>query len=79
MFLVDEPSTGLDFDAVGRLHAFIRALARDGKTVVVSSHILNDLRVLCDRLVGLIDGVAATPEQVQSWMQAHADFQGQTA
>lgn len=79
VFIFDEPSNGLDFEAVGRLHSFIRALARDGKTVVVSSHILNDLRVLCDRLVGLIDGVAATPEQVQEWMQAHADFQGQSA
>lgn len=77
VFIFDEPSNGLDFEAVGRLHAFIRSLAKDGKTVVVSSHILNDLRVLCDRLVGLIDGMAATPEQIQGWMKAHADFQDQ--
>ena len=79
VMIFDEPSNGLDFESVGRLHAFIRALAQEGKTVVVSSHILSDLRVLCDRLVGLVDGKAATSEQVEAWMGAHARAEGTTA
>jgi len=75
VLIFDEPSNGLDFEATARLHQYIRAMAAEGCTVLVSSHILNDLRVLCDRLVGLIDGVAATEEQIQAWMKAHADFQ----
>lgn len=71
-FVFDEPSNGLDFESTARLHRFIRSLAQDGKTVIVSSHILNDLQVLCDRIVGLRDGVAATPAQIQAWMDDHA-------
>ena len=76
VMIFDEPSNGLDFQSVGRLHAFIRSLAEEGKTVVVSSHILSDLRALCDRLVGLVDGTAATSDQVDAWMSAHARSEG---
>ena len=72
VLVFDEPTNGLDFEAATRVHHFIRTLAQEGRTVVVASHILNDLRVLCDRLVGLSDGITATAAQVESWMAAHA-------
>ena len=75
VFIFDEPSNGLDFEAVARLHAFIRQLAREGKTILVASHILSDLRHLCDRLVGIDDGQAATPERLAAWLDAHAQNQ----
>ena len=75
VFIFDEPSNGLDFEAVARLHAFIRQLAREGKTILVASHILSDLRHLCDRLVGIDGGQAATPEKLSTWLDAHAQNQ----
>lgn len=70
-FIFDEPSNGLDFEAVSRLHRFIRGLADEGKTVLVASHIISDLRHLCDRLVGIDNGRTATPEILASWLEAH--------
>jgi len=75
VFIFDEPSNGLDFEAVARLHAFIRLLANQGKTVLVASHILSDLCHLCDRLVGIDEGQAATPERMEAWLSAHAQSQ----
>ncbi len=75
VLIFDEPSNGLDFEITARLHHYIRSMAQEGRTVLISSHVLNDLRVLCDRLVGLHQGVAASPEQIQAWMKAHEAFQ----
>lgn len=75
VLIFDEPSNGLDFEAVSRLHLFIRELAREGKTILVASHILSDLRHLCDKMVGLHNGLTAPPEIMQSWLEAHARSQ----
>ena len=76
VFIFDEPSNGLDFESVARLHQFIRRLANEGKTVLVASHILSDLRHLCDRLVGIDAGRTASPERLDAWMKAHAKNAG---
>lgn len=72
ILIFDEPSNGLDFEAVGRLHMFIRELASEGRTILVASHILRDLRALCDRLVGIEGGRNADPATIDAWMLAHA-------
>lgn len=74
VLIFDEPSNGLDFESAARLHRYIRSMAQEGRTVLISSHALNDLRVLCHRLVGLYNGQAASPQQVDTWMKAHEDF-----
>lgn len=75
VFIFDEPSNGLDFEAVSRLHLFIRHLANEGKTVLVASHILSDLRHLCDRLVGIDGGVSASQQRMDSWLEDHSKTQ----
>lgn len=72
VLIFDEPSNGLDFESVTRLHVFIRQLAQEGKTVLVASHILSDLRTLCDRMVGLHDGKEASQETLNQWLHNHA-------
>lgn len=79
VMIFDEPSNGLDFESVSRLHRFIRQQAAQGKTILVASHILADLKHLCDRLVGLSDGRAASDEELAAWLQAHEQVRGQAA
>lgn len=71
VLIFDEPSNGLDFETVGRLHTFIREMATEGRTILVASHILGDLRHLCDRLIGLHEGKQASAAVVEAWMSAH--------
>lgn len=54
VLVLDEPAAGLDPRARIQLREMIRALATDGKTVLVSSHILTELAEMCD-LVGIIE------------------------
>ena len=52
--ILDEPSTGLDPQARHELHAEIRRMKRDGYTVLLSTHQLDEAAALCDR-VAIID------------------------
>ncbi len=54
VLILDEPAAGLDPRARIELREMIRALAADGKTVLISSHILTELAEVCDR-VGIIE------------------------
>ena len=51
---VDEPASGLDPYSRVELRTLLRRMATEGKTVIVSSHILADLEEMADR-VGVID------------------------
>ena len=54
LLLLDEPASGLDPRARVELMEILRELARMGKTILISSHILSDLAQLCDS-VTIID------------------------
>ena len=58
LYLLDEPSSGLDpvMDAVFRRH--VRRVTADGATVLLSSHILAEVEQLCDRVTIIRSGVA---------------------
>jgi len=54
VLILDEPASGLDPRARLENQEILRALAAMGKTVFISSHILSELRHLCNR-IGIID------------------------
>jgi ABC-2 type transport system ATP-binding protein len=54
VLILDEPAAGLDPRARIELREMIRTLAGDGKTILVSSHILTELAEICDR-IGIIE------------------------
>ena len=54
VMILDEPAAGLDPRARIQLREMIRALAADGKTILISSHILSELAEMCDT-VGIIE------------------------
>jgi ABC-2 type transport system ATP-binding protein len=54
VLILDEPAAGLDPRARIELREMIAALARQGKSLLVSSHILTELAEMCDK-VGIIE------------------------
>ncbi|MFK7767473.1 MAG: ABC transporter ATP-binding protein [Mariniblastus sp.] len=54
VLILDEPAAGLDPRARIELREMISELASDGKSMLVSSHILTELAEMCDR-VGIIE------------------------
>lgn len=53
---LDEPTAGLDVEGRAALHAEIRALKQQGKTVILASHDMAEVESLCDRIAILKDG-----------------------
>ncbi|WP_017199914.1 ABC transporter ATP-binding protein [Arthrobacter sp. M2012083] len=58
LYLLDEPSSGLDpvMDAVFRQH--VRRVSAEGATVLLSSHILAEVEQLCDKVTIIRSGTA---------------------
>ncbi|MFD0892020.1 ABC transporter ATP-binding protein [Luteolibacter ambystomatis] len=51
VLIMDEPAAGLDPKARVELKHLIRVLAKEGKTIFISSHILSELGEMCDSLL----------------------------
>ena len=67
--ILDEPSTGLDPQARHELHAEIRRMKRDGYTVLLSTHQLDEAAALCDRVAIIDQGrivATGTPHELVS-------------
>jgi ABC-2 type transport system ATP-binding protein len=56
VLVLDEPANGLDPDGIRWLRGFFRYLAGEGRTVLVSSHQLNEVQEVADRVIILDRG-----------------------
>lgn len=61
LMLLDEPFNGLDLESVERLYPILQRLQQNGKTILISSHILETLTRSCKEIYYLFEGaIAAT-------------------
>jgi len=51
VLILDEPANGLDPEGIHWLRRFLRALADEGRTVLVSSHVLSEVAQTVDAVV----------------------------
>lgn len=66
--LLDEPTNGLDVMSTRAMREFIRRLREEGKCVVFSSHIMQEVSALCDRIVVIAHGevtASGTPDELR--------------
>ncbi len=56
IMILDEPAAGLDPKARLDFKRLVRILAEEGKTLFISSHILNELEEMCDNLLFIDEG-----------------------
>ena len=50
LLILDEPTNGLDPKGIKELREFIRMLAAQGMSLFVSSHLLSEIQLMCDRV-----------------------------
>ena len=55
LLILDEPTTGLDPNQLVEIRSLIRSLGKD-RTVILSTHIMQEVREMCDRVVILDHG-----------------------
>ncbi len=66
--LLDEPAGGLDVLSTRAMRAFIRRLRDEGRCMLFSSHIMQEVSILCDNIVVLARGqvvATGTPDELQ--------------
>jgi ABC-2 type transport system ATP-binding protein len=56
LYILDEPTSGLDPIARRQIHDILLALKREGKTILLSSHYLDEIEALADRVIILAAG-----------------------
>ncbi len=65
LLLLDEPTNGLDPAGMREFRGLIRELGRSGKTVFVSTHLLNEVEQVCDQVAIIKDGRLITQGSVK--------------
>lgn len=66
VLLLDEPASGLDPQARIDLRVLLRRLAAEGRTILVSSHILSELEEVVDDAVFLLEGATVDSRRVEA-------------
>jgi ABC-type multidrug transport system ATPase subunit len=56
LLILDEPTNGLDPAGMADMRDLVRALADNGQTVLLSSHLLGEVEQICDRVGVIVDG-----------------------
>ena len=67
--ILDEPTNGLDVMTTRGLREFLRQLRAEGRCVIFSSHIMQEVAALCDRIVVIAHGrvmAAGTPDELRA-------------
>src|SRR5690606_7471235 len=73
LLILDEPADGLDPRARIELRELLRALAAQGKAVLISSHILSELSEICDTCAIIEQGRLLATGTVQEVLSRSAE------
>ena len=56
LLILDEPTNGLDVEGIIEIRNLIKALARNGIAILVSSHNLSEISNICSRIIAMKNG-----------------------
>jgi ABC-type multidrug transport system ATPase subunit len=56
LLILDEPTSGLDPQGTVDMRALIRGIAKEGRTVLLSSHLLSEVEQICNRVGVIVKG-----------------------
>lgn len=71
IIVLDEPTVGMDVESRFRFWEVIKALAKDGRTILLTTHYLEEADAVADRIIVIADGqliAEGTPEQLKADM-----------
>lgn len=72
LLILDEPANGLDPGGIREMRTLMRTLAESGMTVVLSSHILGEIQLICDSVTIIAAGRRVAAGSVASVLAQHA-------
>ncbi|MBN0042617.1 ATP-binding cassette domain-containing protein [Streptomyces actuosus] len=72
VLMLDEPTNGLDPEGIVWIRELLRRLARQGRTVLVSSHLMNETAAFADHLVVLGRGRLLADTSLPDFIERHS-------
>ncbi|MGZ8229365.1 MAG: ATP-binding cassette domain-containing protein [Burkholderiales bacterium] len=72
VIVLDEPTAGVDVELRQALWRFIRQLNRDGHTIVLTTHYLEEAEALCGRIAMLKQGQVVALDTTQNLLSRHS-------
>jgi ABC-2 type transport system ATP-binding protein len=72
VIVLDEPTAGVDVELRQALWRFIRQLNRDGHTIVLTTHYLEEAETLCGRIAMLKQGRIVALDSTQNLLRRHS-------
>ena len=70
MLIFDEPVNGLDPDGIHWVRTLLRALAAEGRTVLVSSHLMSEMALTADHLLVIGKGRLIADTSVDEFVRS---------
>jgi ABC-2 type transport system ATP-binding protein len=74
LLILDEPANGLDPAGVVEMRDLLRALAGQGKTIFISSHVLSEVQQICGRVAIINLGELVKVATVEELVTSHGEF-----
>lgn len=74
LLILDEPTNGLDPKGIKEMRQFIQRLAAEGLAVFVSSHLLSEIQLLCDRVAIISSGRILAVGEVEELISGSSDL-----
>ena len=71
LLILDEPANGLDPGGIREMRSLMRTLAESGMTVVLSSHILGEIQLICDSVTIISAGRRVATGSVADVLATH--------
>ncbi|PFK29605.1 ABC transporter ATP-binding protein [Bacillus cereus] len=66
VLILDEPTNGLDPNGIHEMRMYIKKIAHEqGKAVLVSSHLLSEVELMCDRVIIIQHGEYVATQNIQ--------------
>jgi ABC-2 type transport system ATP-binding protein len=78
VLFLDEPSAGLDPQARHEIHELVLALRREQRTILMTTHYIEEAEKLCDRVAIVDEGrivAIGTPREIQEKVLAHSTIE----
>lgn len=74
VLVLDEPTNGLDPQGIAEIRTLILEIAKEGKTIIIASHQLDEIEKVCTDVVILKHGVAIRQSAIQNIIGSSRQF-----
>tara|TARA_R110002072_G_scaffold16233_3_gene63926 strand:+ start:119543 stop:120442 length:900 start_codon:yes stop_codon:yes gene_type:complete len=74
ILILDEPTNGLDPQGIHQIRQIIKQIAADGTTILLASHLLDEVEKVCSHVVILRKGVSLYSGSVEGMNASHGFF-----